>query len=435
MIQSPEKQLNDILYQGQQEVYHMLSELGRRIYYVQEGILSQSAEAKRRATRYNATLGTATDQGEPMYLPVIREALPDLSAQDIFEYAPTAGKPELRQRWLDKMYREHPTLEGRTIGLPIVTTGLTHGLSLIADLFADEGDPVIVPDKIWENYRITFDVRRGSHQVEYPIFNHDGGYNTEGLRTAIQSQHSHGKAIVVLNFPNNPTGYTLLAEEKEEIVRTLQEAADTGMHLVVLIDDAYFGLFYEDSIHESLFSTLAGLHPSILPIRIDGATKEDYATGLRVGFITYAAQSNEVLTALEQKTMGLIRATLSSGPHPSQSLLLRALQSPLYIEQKEINRQILYRRAHQAKQLLQQEHYQQVWSLYPFNSGYFLCLRLHHVQAETLRRHLLDHYQIGIIALNEQDIRLAVPCIEEKDWRELLDLLYRAVQELEQSSR
>ncbi|MBJ8193091.1 aminotransferase class I/II-fold pyridoxal phosphate-dependent enzyme, partial [Bacillus cereus] len=90
------------------------------------------------------------------------------------------------------------------------------------------------------------------------------------------AQKEYGKAIVVLNFPNNPTGYTPGVEEGKAIVAAIQEAAEAGINVVVVTDDAYFGLFFEDSLHESLFGQLAGLHPRILPVKIDGATKEEF---------------------------------------------------------------------------------------------------------------------------------------------------------------
>src|SRR5690606_31968013 len=139
-----------------------------------------------------------------------------------------------------------------------------------------------------------------------------------------------GKAIVILNFPNNPTGYTPDLQEGDNIVAAIRDAAEAGIKIAVVTDDAYFGLFFEDSLKESLFSKLADVHSNVLAIKIDGATKEEYVWGLRVGFITYASNSQAALSALEQKTLGIIRATISSGPHPSQTFVLRALKSPQF---------------------------------------------------------------------------------------------------------
>ncbi len=166
---------------------------------------------------------------------------------------PPAGKPELRSVWREKMLKENPSLAGKSYGLPVVTNALTHGLSIVADLFTDEGDAVIYPDKNWENYELTFGIRRHGRLVNFPLFTEDQHFNSEGLREALLAQKEYGKAIVVLNFPNNPTGYTPGIEEGKAIVASIQEAAEAGINVVVVTDDAYFGLFFEDSLHESLF--------------------------------------------------------------------------------------------------------------------------------------------------------------------------------------
>jgi aspartate/methionine/tyrosine aminotransferase len=425
------RQLNETLEKENPHVFAMLSNLGKSIYYPKVGILSQSAEAKTKANKFNATIGIAIEGGQPMHLKVIQDTLSAYAPKDIYEYAPPAGKPELRTSWRKKMLEENPDLQGKLFGNPLVTNALTHGLSIASDLFADEGDAVIIPDKNWENYELTFEVRRGAQIVYYPLYNVNNKFNSAGLREALLAQKSKGKAIVVLNFPNNPTGYTPGREEGKEIVAAIKDAAEAGINVIALTDDAYFGLFFEDSLHESLFGQLAGLHPRVLAVKVDGATKEEYVWGFRVGFITYAGNSDALLAALEQKTMGIIRATISSGPHPSQTFVLHALNSPDFPKQKQEKSEIMKGRANRTKKLLDSGKFDGSWEYYPFNSGYFMCLKLKTVDAETLRVHLLDQYGIGTIALGATDLRVAFSCIEEENLEELFNLIYQGVQDLE----
>ncbi|GMK47733.1 MULTISPECIES: aminotransferase class I/II-fold pyridoxal phosphate-dependent enzyme [Paenibacillus] len=424
------QQLNETLKAESPNVYDMLSALGKAIYFPKEGILSQSAEAKAKAKKFNATIGIAIENGQPMHLKVIQDTLSSYDPKDIYEYAPPAGKPELRSAWRTKMVKENPSLEGKKFSNPVATNALTHGLSIVADLFADVGDAVIIPNKNWENYELTFNIRRGAEIVEYPLYNEDYRFNSAGLREALLAQKDKGKAIVILNFPNNPTGYSPDPQEGDEIVAAIRDAAEAGINVVAVTDDAYFGLFFEDSLHESLFGKLADLHPRVLAVKVDGATKEEYVWGFRVGFITYANPSDKALAALEQKTMGIIRATISSGPHPSQTFVLRALQSAEFDEQKAEKYEVMKKRANKVKDLLDSGRYGDVWSYYPFNSGYFMCLKLKGVSAEEVRTRLLDEYGIGTIALGETDLRVAFSCIEEPNLEELFDTIYKAVTEL-----
>lgn len=428
------QQLNETLQQESPAVYDMLSNLGKAIYFPKEGILSQSAEAKAKAKKYNATIGIATENGVPMHLKVIQDTLSAYNPKDIYEYAPPAGKPELRSAWRDKMLKDNPSLESISaeISTPIVTNALTHGLSIVADLFAEAGDPVIIPDKNWENYELTFGIRRNAQIVEYPLYNEQMRFNSEGLKKALLAQKSKGKAIVILNFPNNPTGYTPDVQDGAAIVAAIKEAAEQGIKIVAVTDDAYFGLFFEDSMQESLFSKLADTHSNVLAVKVDGATKEEYVWGFRVGFITYASSSKAALAALEQKTLGIIRATISSGPHPSQTFVLHALQSPQFEAQKAEKFNIMKQRANIVKDLLDSGRYGDTLQYYPFNSGYFMCLRLSDVSAEVVRQHLLEHYGIGTIALGQTDLRVAFSCIEAEQLEELFDCIYQSVQAVSQ---
>jgi len=70
-----------------------------------------------------------------------------------------------------------------------------------------------------------------------------------------------------LNFPNNPSGYTPLTSEIELIVNEISRLAEKEKNVVVLIDDAYFGLVYEEKVfRESIFTRIANLHENVLAV-------------------------------------------------------------------------------------------------------------------------------------------------------------------------
>ncbi|WP_202080633.1 aminotransferase class I/II-fold pyridoxal phosphate-dependent enzyme [Caldalkalibacillus salinus] len=422
-------ELNTILEKEHPHVYDMLSDLGKHMFFP-KGILTQTAEAKEKAHRLNATIGIAKEQDAPMYLGVMQDQLDQLAPEDVYPYAPPAGKKELREAWKDKLVEDNRSLTSDHISLPIATNAITHGLSIVADLFCDAGDTVITPDKLWGNYRLTFGTRRGASFSHYKFFNEEDTFNVAGFSEALD-QAQGDKLIVILNFPNNPTGYTPHEEEVKGIIQSLKAKAEAGQKIVVVADDAYFGLFYEDSLTESVFAQLINIHPHILPIKLDGATKEEFAWGLRVGFITFPFLSEGTNLALEKKVNGIIRGTISSGPHPSQSMVLQALKNPEFRAQQREKENILKRRALKVKEVLSDAKYDHAWNVYPFNSGYFMCLELLKVNAETLRTYLLDEYGVGTIAINDTDLRIAFSCVEEEDLPEMFDIIYQAATELE----
>ena len=101
-----------------------------------------------------------------------------------------------------------------------------------------------------------------------------------------------------------------------------------------------------------------------------------------------------------------------------------------FSKEKKEKYEVMKARALKVKEVLQNEKYNDAWTYYPFNSGYFMCLKLKTLNAETLRQHLLNQYGIGVISVGDTDIRIAFSCTEVDDINELFDLIYQGVKDL-----
>jgi aspartate/methionine/tyrosine aminotransferase len=437
MIMNPiAQELNEIIQAANPHVYEMLSSVGKNLFFP-KGILSQGAEAKEKAHKFNATIGMATEKGRTMHLPSIMKMLNGIRPGDALTYAPSFGILPLRKKWLNSLVEKNPSLKGKTISSPIVTNAITHGLSVSADMWVDPGDVIVLPDKMWGNYNMIFGVRKGASVVTYPFFDEKGRFHLRAFEECITTHAGERKkVIVILNFPNNPTGYTVTPAEGDGIVDILRRCAQDGNRVIAFTDDAYFGLFYDESaLQESIFCKLIGQDDRLLAVKLDGATKENYVWGLRVGFITYGAsfQGNPegAYEALERKTAGAVRGSISNASRLGQEIVLRSMESEEYTAEKQEKYRIMKDRAQEVKRVLSDRKYATAWDVYPFNSGYFMCLKLKTVTAEPLRIHLLEKYGVGLIALGESDLRVAFSCIEKEDVQELFDTVLRAVQDLE----
>jgi len=430
------QELNQTISQSSEQILAMLSRVGHQLFFP-KGILSQSAEAKEKAHRINGTIGIAKEEGHTMCFNSIMDAVHGVRASQALTYAPSFGIPALRQRWQTDLFQKNPSLAGKKISLPVVTCGITHAVSIFADVWVDPDDVILLPDMMWGNYNMIFSVRKGARMSHFSLFNDKGGYNLEAFAAAVDKEaRANKKLVVLLNFPQNPTGYTLTRDEASEVVRILTDAAAGGCHVIAVLDDAYFGLFYEDeALDESLFAMLCGVHENLLAVKLDGATKEHYVWGLRIGFITYglksAGETGAIYDALERKTAGCIRGNISNASHLSQSILLKALDDPRLETEKAAKFNILKSRALKVKSVLADEKYKEAWDVYPFNSGYFMCLKLKTVEAETLRVHLLDRYGVGLIALGKHDLRVAFSCVDENMIQELFDTVLQGIRDLE----
>jgi len=416
--------LNETIQKLNKNVLELLSERGKNIFFPKLGILSQSAQAK--GKNINATIGEAIeDNGSSMHLSEF-DKLIKLPLGSVYPYAPSFGKKELRDCWKEFIYKKNPSLETAQISTPIVTCGITHGISIASYMFVDEGDTVVIPNLFWENYSLIFENAYNGKVVTFPFFK-DGGFNIEGFTETLGS--IKGKIVLLLNFPNNPTGYTPLTSEINLIVQAIQKQADQGKNVVALIDDAYFGLVYEDNVYtESIFTQLSNLSEKVLAVKLDGSTKEDYVWGFRVGFISFGIKNgtSALYEALENKTAGAVRGNISNVSHLSQSLLYNAYFSAEYEADKKEKYATLNSRYQSIIQVLEDQKYLEYFKALPFNSGYFMCVELKDtLNAEAIRKILLDKYSTGVIVFGNL-IRVAFSAVPQSKIPELFENIYLA---------
>lgn len=424
---------NDAIREASPALAAALSPLGRRAFFPQD-IPFQAAEA--RGKTYNGTIGQITDgHGGAVPLPSMAAALdgmaPDARNRALL-YSPVEGIPEVRRLWRDWQRRD--AAEGLPSTLPLVTGGLTHGLALAADLFGGDGRAVAVAAPFWGNYRQTFALRTGARVVSAPAYE-AGAFSPRAIETALAGAGlAPGEpAVCIVNTPSNPGGYSPDPAEREELVASLVRAA-AERPLVVLVDDAYAGLVYEDGIpSRSLFWDLQGRHANLVPVKIDGATKEFSFFGGRVGFLTFAFEpGSPAAEALESKVKCLVRAGMGSPVAISQMVLREALASPDAAAQVEAVRRLLAGRYRALRAALAGCDPALLTPL-PFNSGCFALVALgpeagaSGLSAGAVRRHLLDVEETGLVSIGERHLRIAHCSVAEEDLPELVRRLERGV--------
>ena len=419
-------ELNNHICTKTPTVYALLSDLGKRIY-LPKGILSQSADASEKAHRINATRAVALADRHLMHLDVSLHKMPTFSPESIYGYPPILGNKELRLLWQTHLRSKNPLLKDAQISLPIVASGMTHCFSLLADLFVNAGDTLILPDKYWGNYRLMFEIKAGAIIQTYPFFDTDLCFNIKEFNQTLHKSTSD-KVLILLNFPHNPTGYAITRNEADQIRDVVVMHAEKGTNILIMVDDAYSGFWYDTNVmHESFFGVLAGCHPNVVSVKVDGATKEEYAWGLRVGFLTFGFPAS-VMQPIEEKLSGLIRVSTSGAAQVSQTLILETMKSVGYEEQKQRNFEILKDRTLKGQQIANDVRYANLWDVYPNHAGYFICLSLKSGNAETVRQILLNEHGIGTIALSDTELRVAYSCIDKSDIDEVFSRIAQVVQ-------
>jgi aspartate/methionine/tyrosine aminotransferase len=81
--------------------------------------------------------------------------------------------------------------------------------------------------------------------------------------------------------------------------------------------------------------------------------------------------------------------------------------------------------------LFSSHHFAEYFSPYPYNSGYFMTMKLEHgLDANEYRQYLLKNMGIGTISIGASNIRVAFSCTEESHLADLFDKMHEAASEM-----
>lgn len=409
--------LNDALERSHPAAHALLAEAGLRAVFPAD-ITAQTAQAK--GCELRATIGQFTrGDGTAFTPPALSDHVHGLDRERTFLYGPVGGHGLLRQAWAQRL-----TAQGAgDISLPLVCSGITNGLSLLADLFVDEHTTVVFAEPFWGNYRLVFGLRHRGKLRTFPFFA-EGRFNTQGLRETLASVT--GKTVLILNFPGNPTGFSPADEDVQDIIDAV---AGADGPLLVVTDDAYKGMVFEPGVlRGSLAPRLAAALDCerALVASVDGCTKELMFFGGRVGFLTFHTNA-EASVVLDEKARTLQRATINIPTGPAQELALAALQDGRLDGELATIFDILDRRY----RVLKQELAGLTGRLqpFPFNSGFFALVGVDPaIDVSELRLRLIQEHSVGLIAIPSVNaLRIAFCSIDSNDIPELIRRVRLAV--------
>ncbi|MDA3822696.1 MAG: aminotransferase class I/II-fold pyridoxal phosphate-dependent enzyme [Bacteroidales bacterium] len=388
------------------------------------GFMNQGKEAA--GSHINGSIGVALkDVGTPCLLDSLSRQYN--GNEDDLLYSGCYGMEELRNLWKLDISNKNPTLVGSTFSNPLVTAGLTHGLNLAGNLFLSPQEPLILSSPVYDNYQHSFGGFFQADLKPFPLLK-EGRFNTPGLKEVIE-KNRNPVIKILLNFPNNPLGYSLTQKDADALKVLIEEYCQQGRKILMILDDAYFGLFYEDHlIKESLFSYFADLHENLLLMKIDGSSKEYFAWGLRIGFVSFQCKgwNDKTYKELEDRAAAIVRSTVSNVSRLTQSMMIRVLKDPSTQEQKKKFETLLLNRYTSIRQYLDShKEYSDQFKAIPFNSGYFFCIELREGIDSHILRKILRTRDIGLISPNSQLLRIAFSSLSESVLPRLFDEIYR----------
>ena len=409
------------------------SKLGENIILPQD-VLIQSKETAAIPGAINATIGIATSNKKAMALPSINKVITEINNSEYLPYSPTPGLPKMRELWKEKILADNPSINKDFLSLPMVTTGITQGIDIAANLFSESGDALLLPNLFWQNYAQIYTIKLGNKIYKYNQFDENNEFSITNFKETLYSI-KEDKISLILNFPNNPTGYTPSDVELNSLVDVISTYAkeNKNKQLIIVSDDAYFGLFFEKNHKTPTLSATYKLaeNENCLIIKLDGITKEYYNWGLRIGFITYYTKNDELRQLLLEKTQGFLRSTTSSPSNLSQQIALRLLDNKKALEEKEINDKIIEERYNELKQAISVEQLDSLVRILPFNSGYFFTIKLpSNINAHEFRLKFLNEYKYGVYSIDDEHIRIAFSCLDKELIPELINKFKECIKQI-----
>ncbi len=201
-------------------------------------------------------------------------------------YTANAGLMELRQEISNYLYRKY-NLSYSAKDEVLVTVGGTEAIDLALRAMLDPGDEVIVPEPSYVSYVPCVALADGV-PVTIPLQEeHQFRLQPEELEAAITSKTK----IVVLSYPNNPTGAIMNQEDLEAIAKVIIDN-----DLYVISDEIYSELSYQEE-HISIASLPGMAERTIV---INGFSKAFAMTGWRLGYAAGPKVILEEMTKIHQ---------------------------------------------------------------------------------------------------------------------------------------
>ncbi|QGG46954.1 aminotransferase class I/II-fold pyridoxal phosphate-dependent enzyme [Heliorestis convoluta] len=240
-------------------------------------------------------------------------------------YTSNFGLPELRKE-ISYFVEKHYDVTYKPLEETLVTVGASEAVDLAMRALLVPGEEVLVPEPCYVSYAPTVTMA-GGIAVHVPTYVEDDFQLTS---KALEAKVTDKTKILVLCYPNNPTGAIMTREELLEIARFVEKH-----DLLVLADEIYADMTYEGE--HQCFAALPGMRDRT--ILINGFSKNYAMTGWRIGYVCANEEFIAQMTKIHQYTilcapiMGQMAAieALKNGQSEKERMLIEYDQRRRYV--------------------------------------------------------------------------------------------------------
>ena len=221
------------------------------------------------------------------------------------KYTPAGGIIELRQAIADKLKKENGL--DYTPEQIIVNIGGKHSVYESMQAVLDPGDEVILPAPYWVTYPETIKLAGAMSKIIQTDKANNYKITPQRLKDAITDK----TALLLINSPNNPGGFTYTPEELKDIAKVLE-----GTRVMVISDEIYEKLIYGDTKFVSFASLSEDAYNRTLTL--NGFSKAFSMTGWR---LAYTAGPVDVIKAMGRLQSHMTQNTVTFGQYAAIAAL------------------------------------------------------------------------------------------------------------------
>ena len=219
------------------------------------------------------------------------------------QYAPMPGVPSLRAAIAEKTER----LQGRELDVDTeitVCTGATEGLFSAITAIVRAGDEVIILDPAYDSYEPAIELAGGiTRRVPLRIDENGSDFHPDWQR--LSDTISDKTRLIILNFPHNPTGAILTADDLDKLAELVRDR-----NCYLLSDEVYEHIVFDGEPHRSLASRDELWQRSMI---ICSFGKTFHATGWKLGYCAAPAHLSVEFRKVHQFTTFSVSTPMQHG--------------------------------------------------------------------------------------------------------------------------
>lgn len=187
-----------------------------------------------------------------------------------FQYGPTSGLPGLLESLGEFLEKKGLPVKSNRL---MITTGSLQAINILAKVFIDEGDPILVENPCFIGALSAFQ-SYGANLKGIAVDN--SGINITELQENLKI---NPKFLYITPYFHNPAGIVYSIERKNQLIETMRKT-----DIPIIEDDAYGDLYFYEEDRERL-KPIKAINPEGLFVCYTGSFSKIFGPGLRLGWM------------------------------------------------------------------------------------------------------------------------------------------------------